>query len=469
MLQWSSLSDINFPDLFPDDEEPEDELSHAIPSLDYVELSRLVSKYSAGVHMYNPILDLSRVRRLVSQISENGLDWSASTCLVMLVCAVGAITELDSPDTDGPPKDETRLAMQYWSVAAKRIGCVMAQHSIESIQCLCLAGIWYMNNIRPLQAWKFFSLAGNAWYATTRRQPPSAALDDARERENTATLEQSLYFTIYKSECELRIDLNIPGSVLADISLPYAFPLPPHLDRQKPTSDSGITERGWYFYLADIAARHLINSLIRARSEFRLGSEPADIQRLLADVQIFETQLMKWHASLPPILSFLIPHGKLSGISDEPSLILRFRYLTISELLYRPFVQLCVENRLDLDPELSRSVTTMASRCLQACMHKLESISYRHPTRHQGTWLGLGSIATCIAVLAAANRARRDPQLFGAAGLIMPVGWYEQGLRIVELWGRFWNGKTGGTQRIKQVIDLISIDHSNYAKPYGIR
>jgi hypothetical protein len=27
--------------------------------------------------------------------------------------------------------------------------------------------IWHMHLLQPLQAWKYFNLAGNAWYAAT--------------------------------------------------------------------------------------------------------------------------------------------------------------------------------------------------------------------------------------------------------------------------------------------------------------
>jgi hypothetical protein len=121
-----------------------------LPNLEYSELARLEAKYIAYVHMKNPILDLEKLHDLISQLTENGLDWSTETCLVSLVCALGALSQEYTPQNskdanskfDSGPSfdDETKLASQYWSVAAKRLGFVVGQNSLEAVQCLCLTG-----------------------------------------------------------------------------------------------------------------------------------------------------------------------------------------------------------------------------------------------------------------------------------------------------------------------------------------
>lgn len=122
-----------------------------LPSLEYPALSRLERKYITYVHTKNPILNLKYLHGCVSRLAENGLDWSIETCLVSLVCALGALSEEYTPRkangenmTPGgsltfPSLDE-QLALQHWGVAEKRLGYVVGQNSIEAVQCLCLTG-----------------------------------------------------------------------------------------------------------------------------------------------------------------------------------------------------------------------------------------------------------------------------------------------------------------------------------------
>jgi hypothetical protein len=136
--------------------------SHSLPSMEYSELRRLEAKYVSYVHTKNPIMDLGVLHQLISQQAENGLDWSTRTCLICLVCALGALSRKYSPDkvgtafspqtfhsqslSPGTPSSiaafegESQLAAQYWSVAAKRLGFVIGQNSLEAVQCLCLTG-----------------------------------------------------------------------------------------------------------------------------------------------------------------------------------------------------------------------------------------------------------------------------------------------------------------------------------------
>ena len=127
---------------------------HAVPSIEYQELTRLEAKYILGIHLKNPVVDLTELHQLILEVSENGLDWSTKTCLVALVCAIGAITQLYPNDVTSPafaptPRSrqstsnydsEAELSIQYWGVAVKRLGLAIGQNNLEAVQCLCLAG-----------------------------------------------------------------------------------------------------------------------------------------------------------------------------------------------------------------------------------------------------------------------------------------------------------------------------------------
>ena len=93
--------------------------------------------------MKNPFLDVSHLDELISQVVECGFDWSADTCMVALVCSIGALSESYSSigDTQLPSQNvEMDLAMQFWDVAVRRLGSLVGENSLKAVQCLCLAG-----------------------------------------------------------------------------------------------------------------------------------------------------------------------------------------------------------------------------------------------------------------------------------------------------------------------------------------
>ncbi len=157
ILNWRVYSpNVNFPNLFGE-ARIDPTTAHPLPCLEYSELARIESKYIADVHIYNPILDLPSLHQKILHVSENGLDWSTRTCLVTMVCAIGAITGRYKDAFQSTPnslasfsasrdavaqsgESEVDLAMQYWNVAAKRLGCAIGQDDLEAVQCLCLAG-----------------------------------------------------------------------------------------------------------------------------------------------------------------------------------------------------------------------------------------------------------------------------------------------------------------------------------------
>ena len=157
VLNWKIYPpNLNFPNLFGESK-IDLTASHHFPCLEYAELARLESKYIAGVHVKNPILDLPTLHQKILHISENGLDWSTTTCLVSMVCAIGAIAGRHKGASQPAPnslasssgsqdrmfetgESEVELAMRHWNVAAKRLGYAIGQDDLEAVQCLCLTG-----------------------------------------------------------------------------------------------------------------------------------------------------------------------------------------------------------------------------------------------------------------------------------------------------------------------------------------
>ncbi|KAH1550968.1 hypothetical protein KXX57_009059 [Aspergillus fumigatus] len=133
---------------------------YSLPDMSYSQLSRLESKYIEVLHIKNPILDLTELHLMVLHIAENGPDWSTQTCLVALVCAIAVLSEpypgtvmrsgaqstpsLHQDDASGA---DDKLSLQFWNISLKRLGYAMRENSVEAVQSLVLAGIWYMHRM----------------------------------------------------------------------------------------------------------------------------------------------------------------------------------------------------------------------------------------------------------------------------------------------------------------------------------
>lgn len=138
----------------------------------------------------------------------------------------------------------------------------------------------------------------------------------------------------------------------------------------------------WYYFLADIAARHLINRIIDAKVE--ISGCPSEVQAnsLLRSYEVFGSQLQDWYLSLPPEISFPPPDATISSESNIYKRILRSRYLFIKELLCRPFVRLCLKFDLKLPSALDDEIVSIASLGLQYCAWRLKAVDRMNKLDH---------------------------------------------------------------------------------------
>ena len=126
------------------------------------EIENLVDRYFRRVYIKNPILDRHAVRRYCEMYYENGPLFNLETCLVLIICALGAASDDFGPckltgDYRETPHDQSarfealRLANCYFSAAEKRLGAAITTSSALAIQCLCLSGY-------VLITWRLISL-----------------------------------------------------------------------------------------------------------------------------------------------------------------------------------------------------------------------------------------------------------------------------------------------------------------------
>lgn len=206
-------------------------------------------------------------------------------------------------------------------------------------------------------------------------------------------LEQSLYWSCFKSECEFRVELPLPQSEIGSCQHPNLFPSPPSpatpvlVDRDlSPQSavystfsgaeslrshPSNITsapqmeeetylkqhskqlcreEESWYYYLTEIALRRIGNRIIN--TFFRQDRTSwLNIRPLLRMAQEFEVQVSSWSANLPPAMKRYEATSTIkaptlsapletpgSSVSRELSWATDNRILEMRSWLYQPFL-----------------------------------------------------------------------------------------------------------------------------------
>ncbi|TQN70537.1 Glucose transport transcription regulator RGT1 [Colletotrichum shisoi] len=387
------------------------------PAMEFYELSRLADLFLANVRPMNPVVEPAVVRQMIKQVAENGPDWSSATCVVALTCALGAISQRPGQRTpSGTPRGYSvepnrHLASRYWSVAEKRLG---------------------------------FSMGSPGWESA---ETPSANF------LQSLSLEQTLYFTCFKSECDLAFELSLPGSILAGVDYPYSLPAPPSLGVANLDNKALMMEqRSWYYYLAEISARHLINRIAQAQKRCPPHPTETGIDRMLEVFEVFEAQLTDWYEQLAPPISFQVPAGDVAPLTDDLCQALRGRYLAMRELLCRPFV--CLASTISVGITVSEStvarVAEIASRGLQYCLFRIQATS---SVPHHGLWLQLRGFVTCSLLLTAAERAQTIPSLNMPTRLIYPQNWRRTILAQKDVLSNCWKFEEGGISDCAKVLD----------------
>ena len=332
----------------------------------------LVDNFLQNVHTKNPILDVETLVKQARHCAHNSPGWDGWSCLVLLACALGSVAKpFDTaaplpPDirpeaselANAPPPVSARLwsrdlqqAESCFVLACRRLGCL--KHTLIGAQCQFFAGgkfliplrrallnrtVYLMYTLRPILAWQYFfhsSILYQLYLKTTHGimpsgsdifQVPTSHLNMMGRK--TRRLEQSLYWSCFKSECEFRVELPMPQSEIGTWEYPNLFPSPPsppatdHVDSTASLSMSAVPggdlmlarydthssvgdddaelrqhakklcneEESWYYYLTEIALRRIGNRIVN--TFFRLDhSSWLNIKPLLRTAQEFEAQV----------------------------------------------------------------------------------------------------------------------------------------------------------------------------------
>lgn len=397
--------------------------------MDSHRIYRLLDNFFLHIHCKNPILDEVLARRMVLNAFLDGIDWSPASCLALIICALGCIA------TPFGPSGETKLGTQtyndsqiFFQAAQKRIGILLVRSDIVGAQCLFLSGIYLMMVFQPVYAWRFFSQALAAcqhFPFLARAQNLNASLD-SMEMGRQDTQEQAVYWSAWKSERELRQELDLPdfdilhaGSTL----YPPFFPAPPVAPAESPDGPDSETQRAraaWLFYLAEISLRRLTSRLSREVLDLRqkYTSDAVLLDMLLDMMPEYEAQIGEWSESLPADLSIHTPVEE-DGICRS---VLRGRMINLFEQLYWPFVMASISAHVARRP-VKPAVADFAKRGLETHMHQVRvnkpGFHHRH---HGGVFMIRACTRSALVLLAAAK-----------AGCSMPTDWEDSVYKTVGM------------------------------------
>lgn len=245
--------------------------------------------------------------------------------LQLLASALGCVAQ---PFPDGPPafdgyqqsslvsENALRRGEAYFNMARKRFGFL--ERGLLAPQCHFLAGVYLMYTMRPLIAWPKFHAASTSCYVYLRCETEGlGSTPDSGTAIHHRNLEQRIYWSCYKSECEFRIDMDFPNSSLAGIHYPHMLPSPPDLEVPSHTVSNGLyhgeavggssdgnralstnanQEESWFYYLTEISLRRIANHVLNTFFTAPFSSwtdETVPIMAKAADE--FEQQLDKWY------------------------------------------------------------------------------------------------------------------------------------------------------------------------------
>ena len=206
-----------------------------------------------------------------------------------------------------------------------------------------------MYTLRPLLSWQYFTQASNLYQLYMKTTHGLAAdishlgqlpiQHDNIPGSKRKRLEESMYWSCFKSESEFRVELPLPQSEIANYHHPHMFPSPPSPAGLDPDHNSAVPqlvqqvsedstlgsmpplaksisystedfdlrehakqlcneEESWYYYLTEIALRRIGNRIINTFFTQSPGAWE-DIRPLLGIALEFDTQVSAWSAHLP--------------------------------------------------------------------------------------------------------------------------------------------------------------------------
>ncbi|OJJ46030.1 hypothetical protein ASPZODRAFT_132999 [Penicilliopsis zonata CBS 506.65] len=364
------------------------------------EVDRLVHSFEQTVNFWYPTMSSAMTRDLASRVLVGSLDESMTSCLALLVMALGCASELvcSYAGHEAPAADELESRRQrrlmgelYFDCAFRKIYLAQAECTAEAVQCLFFTALFFAFQQRPLQAWSFISSTA-AKCRLLLSYPDSEGLPDQQE------CLRRIFWSCYILESDYLAELSaLPQTGIADIE--SSVPLPGEYHTHASQADE---EQSSLYFLACISMRRLLNrvhNLLYAR-DTGVGFDNQQFPSVVAELG---HQLEEWKELLPPPFQFAVD---LSPARSIPGAFLRQRYLTCKSVIYRPYLTWALSNTASA-PAVNHFPAVVyegCQSCLDACwLHAQNLGSFPH-TIMIDTWICSLSMASVMLITLAASR-----------------------------------------------------------------
>ncbi|KAJ9665835.1 Zcf27p [Coniosporium apollinis] len=431
----------------------------------------LLDSFFNYVHVKNPILDEVQTRRIVTRLCLHGIDWSPESCIALLVCALGAIaTPFDSSEVVTQDSEAYATAKSFYSAAQKRLGVVLGTSGVLEAQCLFLAGAYMMCIFERVKAWRFFvqSLACCQEFDFLHR---SRAVSDnipdhigrygmqSHQSQQASIAEQAIYWSAWKSERELRHELQAPDFRLPETEVaiyPPFFPTPPppNEDLQSGLSDEyRQRERvSWYFYLSEISLRRLSSRIADDILAFQPQYEENLLEGLAKATSEHEAQAHEWVMALPDVMTLQSPPEE----DNVCKFVLRGHLINFYETIYWPFVDAVINCPLSGGGiHWSPLLRNVAHKGLQKHVERLQVNRPGFHHRHHGTPIMIYHCTRSALVLMAAALVAKDSIEQGLSlPLEMPPDWQNAVIAAIEL-NRHWENESPESRSMLHVLEVL--------------
>ncbi|KAJ5368264.1 uncharacterized protein N7496_008024 [Penicillium cataractarum] len=374
--------------------------------------------FFSNVHVLNPVLAEQQIRAQLSSFQLNGIGWDADSFLLLLVLANGASSsqfgELSmTGSTSGLDEQRWANAQALFDAAEKRKDTLWRSDYLTQARCHFYSGMFMMVSMRPFDAWRHF-LQGLATCQRSTASAPRRSPRDPAHVEKQA--KESIYWSCWKSERELRFELDMPNFSSAGYDHPIMFPtLPQQVFDQEQL-------RAWYFYLAEISLWRSEMTARKTLSEF-VRQQPGALEALAERIGDLEESLTFWRASLPDAIS--LDAGLQSSRADVLHFVLHGRLTYNYEVLTWPFL----ETQLLFGEHRTARASELAAKGVRVHYDRLSINRAGFYYRHHGTWLMQRSSARSACILLAVARSKSSD--------LLPTGWQEivsDTIAMLEYW-----------------------------------
>ncbi|KAI8717574.1 Zn(2)-C6 fungal-type domain-containing protein [Fusarium sp. LHS14.1] len=376
------------------------------PDIDKSSWDFYVDVFFDIVQPFHPFLNDHELKAQCEEVRSQGFGSDPKSALVMAVLAlsstVSAPVGVTPRQGDSSPMDVSRSTSPESSNADSPIGTTLMQRALRILfaswmvsfggdvvmsQALLLCALYFTYTVDPLMAWRLVHMASTSIQQVLNR------CQDFSSKDKQVEILTRLSWVCFILESDILAEFNQPRSGIELLVDKLPFP-----NYGGPACPSHL------YVLAEISARLLLNRIHHSlfftdNLTIYTGGNPsasdqgqssilhpdASLVRVCSEL---DHQLETWYNSLPEIIK---PNLEGSPSGDKLSSLLRLRYWSAKQVIFRAFVIHVTSIDDEVADQIPPSVLEMCQVCLNASRLFITTAEYILSHRTPYTY----SVAQC--------------------------------------------------------------------------